>query len=292
MNTINSESNNSDEHGSEMKTKNTDIYTNSIMDENKKDEILAHIHGIKLSKFALFELRRRLQFSNHVENKNNSPTKYSGNKEKINQPFRQNNDDTLDYDSKTTNKRNEFSNLTPTKIRTRNNNKLPVPNNFSQYRENEYSKYGVRTVLYKGLIPHIKPKSNLFTGRVIIKKNLPKLSSSFRKVDGRNLLSMNPRSSSDQTSFELKKKYKPRWYDFRPRLIINRYYRQNFMVQSSKKNGSSRVTISEIWSSYNKDNSTLTPVKRLSIPMINKYKKIFNKDIHTKAKQNYAKNHK
>jgi len=101
----------------------------------------------------------------------------------------------------------------------------------------------------RGLIPRIKPKVNLFAKKVNSigcqptpeKKRFPT-----PKFADSSLLKLNQRSVSGQSSFEIKKT-KLRWYNCRPRLIINRYYRENFVVTTNKN--THKITIADIWQS-------------------------------------------
>ena len=103
--------------------------------------------------------------------------------------------------------------------------------------------------LSRGLIPRIKPKVNLFAKKVNSigcqptpeKKRFPT-----PKFADNSLFKVNQRTVSGQSSFETKKT-KLRWYNFRPRLIINKYYRENFIVTANKN--THKITIADIWQS-------------------------------------------
>ena len=81
------------------------------------------------------------------------------------------------------------------------------------------------------LIPHLKQKSKRWS----LKYNLMR----HNRLNNLKELIDSPKIRS-KTEFKrlkplivIEKKKKLRWYDIRPRIIINRYYRENFAVRSS-----------------------------------------------------------
>eukprot|EP00826_Nyctotherus_ovalis_P015974 TRINITY_DN14590_c0_g1_i1.p1 TRINITY_DN14590_c0_g1~~TRINITY_DN14590_c0_g1_i1.p1 ORF type:complete len:296 (+),score=36.75 TRINITY_DN14590_c0_g1_i1:45-890(+) len=159
--------------------------------------------------------------------------------------------ETKDHDSST-----NYYNIFNTKIRTRNTQKDNARTFFASTDKNVYN----LKQLNRGLIPHIKPRVHLFARKVNStghQATPEKLRLSPAKLTDTFLLRVGKKSSSGQSSLEAKRS-KPKWYDCRPRLIINRYYRENFVLNATKN--IRKITLADIWQSAAGDRSLFIPV--------------------------------
>lgn len=130
-----------------------------------------------------------------------------------------------------------------------------IAKNGDNHKENNEGESNGLTKPGYSLVPHLKSKTKVLPKKALSSKQLRKKPLlKLPKIVARKFAEMDfeEKANKSEESVEAEGPRKLRWYDKRPRVIFNRYYRENFMIRYTERkyiNNGKRLTVAFVWNS-------------------------------------------